>query len=606
MALITGVGISGSADAASTVLFDFGNNQSFRGASVVNPDQNGNNWNSLRTGVFYQNLIDTTGTATTVDFGFSTPVGTDSYNGPAGPTANTPLTQAEIDAADIDQTALGILGVKAAAVDFVAEYNCRFEIQQLDPAKTYNLTFFGSHKFSNNSTTVYSIYTDNTYTTEVASGSLLIQDPVSPWLHNRDTVVTLSNIAPQTSNILYVQFTGSEGAFGYLNSLALSEAVTGPSVWNVNASGSWHTPSNWSGAVPNGVGAEANFYGAITASRSVNADSPVIAGALRFNNANTYVIGGASTLTLEVASGSALVDVQAGTHQINLPLIIASNTNLSVASGATLKISDPVTVNAGKALTQSGAGNVSYESTVSVLSGGSITFGSLSHLAGLDLGPTAIATIAQSGGLKSIKVDNLVIDSTGKIDLKDNKLISALPAGSATGGVYDGVQGLVQSASNGGAWDGNGITTSMPDAATGLTTIGVATGEQLRGLGPTDTDIFAGQTITGASTIAMYTYAGDANLDGFISGDDYSTIDFNVGTSADGYANGDFNYDGIVSGDDYSTIDFNYAAQGAPFPTSAGIGAGGVTAVPEPSSALWAALASASILRRRRGRVAKK
>ncbi|MEA2734647.1 MAG: hypothetical protein QOE14_1098, partial [Humisphaera sp.] len=70
--------------------------------------------------------------------------------------------------------------------------------------------------------------------------------------------------------------------------------------------------------------------------------------------------------------------------------------------------------------------------------------------------------------------------------------------------------------------------------------------------------------VTATTIIVKYTYAGDANLDGIISGDDYSTIDFYVGTSADGYSNGDFNYDGIVSGDDYSTIDFNYAAQGAP------------------------------------------
>src|SRR3954465_10053436 len=124
VAMITGgIGLTASADAAAPVLIDFGNNQSFRGASVVNPDQNGNQWTSMRTGVFYQNLIDATGTPTTIDFGFSTPVGTDSYNGPAGPTVNSPLTQAEIDATDIDQAALGILGVKAAAVDFVAEYN---------------------------------------------------------------------------------------------------------------------------------------------------------------------------------------------------------------------------------------------------------------------------------------------------------------------------------------------------------------------------------------------------------------------------------------------------------------------------------------------------
>src|SRR5690349_17473116 len=91
---------------ARTVLFDFGNDQSFRGATVVNPDQNGNYWNSFRTGTFNQNLVDTTNTPTTIDFGFSTAVGTDSYNGPAGPTVNQPLSQAEINACDIDQNAL--------------------------------------------------------------------------------------------------------------------------------------------------------------------------------------------------------------------------------------------------------------------------------------------------------------------------------------------------------------------------------------------------------------------------------------------------------------------------------------------------------------------
>src|SRR6478736_1161731 len=71
---------------SQTVLIDFGNDDSFRGATIHNPDANGSYWTSMRTGFFYQDLVDIHNIHTTIDFGFSTGVGTDSYNGPAGPT----------------------------------------------------------------------------------------------------------------------------------------------------------------------------------------------------------------------------------------------------------------------------------------------------------------------------------------------------------------------------------------------------------------------------------------------------------------------------------------------------------------------------------------
>jgi hypothetical protein len=150
----------------------------------------------------------------------------------------------------------------------------------------------------------------------------------------------------------------------------------------------------------------------------------------------------------------------------------------------------------------------------------------------------------------------------------------------------------------------------MADAKTGLTTIGITTGAARAGLGPTDTDAFGSQTYTGASTLAMYTYAGDANLDGLIDGGDYGIIDNNVTVAgASGYYNGDFNYDGVIDGGDYGIIDNNIYAQGAPFPVSGVVAGGatvsGVTAVPEPSAcgfAIFAAAAAASMRRRRRQR----
>ena len=190
---------------------------------------------------------------------------------------------------------------------------------------------------------------------------------------------------------------------------------------------------------------------------------------------------------------------------------------------------------------------------------------------------------------KVIRTGNVSIADTAKVDLKNNKLITDKPIGVATGGVYSGLQGDVQRAYNFGSWDQPGLTTSEPDAGplVGLTTIGVATGEQVLFLGPTQTGTWAGQTVTGASTLAMYTYAGDLN------------------------------FDGLVDGGDYGVIDNTFSLQGAPIPTGADIVAAGgsaaaaasmsgVTAVPEPASLSMLGIAAAAMLGRRRRRTITK
>jgi hypothetical protein len=216
------IGGLAAAAGAQTILLDLGNSSSFRGVNVTNPDVNGNHWNSVWAGAFYPNIVDTSGNATAVDFGFSSDGGNDSFNGPAGVTSNPP-TAAEIAATDIDAAALGNLGVKEAVMDFYV--NSRFQIQQLDPTKRYNITFFGSHKFNDNNTTRYTIYTDGTFTTPVTSADLLVGVDNA---HNRDQVVTITNLAPQASNILYVGFAGANGGNGYLNALRIT-AIPEPS-----------------------------------------------------------------------------------------------------------------------------------------------------------------------------------------------------------------------------------------------------------------------------------------------------------------------------------------------------------------------------------------
>ena len=204
---------------ASSILIDLGNSISFRGADVSSPDANGNHWTSVWSGAFYSDLVDSTGTPTAVDFGFSSAPGTDSFNGPAGNTTVNGPSDSVYDAA-----ALGDLGVDEAVYDYYVDST--FQIQMLDTSKTYDLNFFGSHKFNSDNTTRYTVYTDWTFTTPVASVDLLVCVNSD---HNQDTIATLAGVAPQPDGIIYVGFTGANGGSGYLNALQITEAIPEPS-----------------------------------------------------------------------------------------------------------------------------------------------------------------------------------------------------------------------------------------------------------------------------------------------------------------------------------------------------------------------------------------
>ena len=81
-----------------------------------------------------------------------------------------------------------------------------------------------------------------------------------------------------------------------------------------------------------------------------------------------------------------------------------------------------------------------------------------------------------------------------------------------------------------------------------------------------------------SDTLAMFTWGGDANLDGKITIDDYGTIDANVpnGGTIFGWHTGDFNYDGVININDYGVIDFNVNSGGGnPFATTLPFNVGG-------------------------------
>jgi len=204
---------------AQTVLIDFGNATSFRGVSQVGVDSLGHTWTSVYSGAFYSNLPDSTGTASPIDFGFTTASGPDSYNGPAGGTTDPP-TAGEIAAAAaaVNVGALGMLGGSGEVVmDFYADST--FQIQGLTAGQAYQINLFGSHKYGA-TTTRYTAYTDGTFTTPITFVDLVV-NPGGTGTSNSDQFATL-DLTPAGS-IIYIGYADAAGlGSGYLNTLSVS------------------------------------------------------------------------------------------------------------------------------------------------------------------------------------------------------------------------------------------------------------------------------------------------------------------------------------------------------------------------------------------------
>jgi hypothetical protein len=374
--------------------------------------------------------------------------------------------------------------------------------------------------------------------------------------------------------------------------------------WLFNVSGNWTDDGKWLGGVnPNAQasmffstskGAIASFTDGITSNQTISVNAARTVAVMNFDNASaSYTIAGSSTISMDVTAdgfgntqGVPEIAVLSGSHTISAPILLLRNAILDVApSNGSLTISGNFNAN-GRIITKRGSGMATLNNLRSIglnLEGGT-----------LRIAPNSMAT-----GVS--RITNVSIAAGGRFDLTDNKLITQTAVGSWNGSAYDGVTGMIQSGRNGGGWGGSGIVTSQTSATNGnFTSIGVATAAQAKLIASTATATWAGQTVTGTDTLVMYTYGGDANLDGKINVDDYGRIDSNIGLGTAGWYNGDFNYDGKVNVDDYGIIDSNVGIQGAPF-FAAGTsnGGAGVQAVPEPA-ALAAAGAVFLALRRRK------
>ncbi len=164
------------------------------------------NWNnSNSSGYSITNMIDTTGTASSIDLNFTTGV---AQNGGFDVTG----APAPFDVATAYEDAI-----------FLASGTTTFRISSLDTNYTYTLDFFGSRDSTSTRVTAYTVYQQDpvsgTTVTLTTSGTGVGGAGIN---HNISQTATVANFTPNGSGEIYVDITIDEGSFGYLNAMSLT------------------------------------------------------------------------------------------------------------------------------------------------------------------------------------------------------------------------------------------------------------------------------------------------------------------------------------------------------------------------------------------------
>jgi hypothetical protein len=209
--------------------------------------------------------------------------------------------------------------------------------------------------------------------------------------------------------------------------------------WDDNGSGDFNDVGNWAGDSPglafppDGNGTTVVFGPVLTgASATVFQNSGVTVKELRFDNPNMFALSGAGSITLEADSGSALINVLQGNHEIQVDLVLNDDVTATAAAGTSLNINTPVFLN-GHTFTVSPGSTVNLNDGT-VLGGapgaGQLTNGGslagLTNLEGdfvqsasgslaVDAGgsPILVSGVAELGGVLDVSLSNRFAPKAG-------------------------------------------------------------------------------------------------------------------------------------------------------------------------------------------------
>jgi hypothetical protein len=330
-----------------------------------------------------------------------------------------------------------------------------------------------------------------------------------------------------------------------------------------------------------------------------------------FSSSRPMEVGSAGG-TIDTASGATLALSPSSLTWMGGTLNVTDRGTVSLSlSGASVYVipGSAMNISAGASVVVGGSTDPFTDSLtstnhVAIVNDGSLTVNVNSAIAGITgAGRLTVGTGSSNNTLKlaagsgGSSVSSLIINTGSTLDLTNNHLIINYAGGADPVAT---IRQYLQSGYNKGLWNGTGISSSSAAASGNRYALGYADGADgiVRGLSSGQIEV-------------KYTIYGDLNLDGVVTGSDFTILAENLGKSVTGWDKGDFTYAGVVTATDFTLLAENLgksasgAAVALPADDWAAVDAfaeanGLMADVPEPGGGILCAIGAGLVMRRTR------
>lgn len=176
-----------------------------------------------------------------------------------------------------------------------------------------------------------------------------------------------------TGNFLH--FTNATPVTLQSSDMDVSQPTDGDATWTKSGGGDWFECTNWYYWGRADTDEEvATFGSALQTDCTITVNETYTLKGFRFLTDHTCLFSGGGSISLTASSGPGLLEVQQGSHQIDIPVTLNNSVLFSAQTNTALLISQSVNLN-GQTLTVSGPGELEMKGSSFTLNGGSLVVG---------------------------------------------------------------------------------------------------------------------------------------------------------------------------------------------------------------------------------------